>query len=150
MGASQRGKWDTLVANGVLTADELALATRVARKRFLDVQTVLDEDFQLDPRLLGEALAQFYAVPYEPFRPDRERPVHLLRNIGRHFAQTNGWVALDQTSNGLLILATDPERTAASGTVNSIYPGAKALYRVCTEREFIMTLDQLFGPISLD
>ncbi len=145
-----RRKWDTLIANGVISAEELALATRIARKRGVDVELVLDANLQVGTSVLGEALAQFYGVPYEPFLPERDWSADLCGNISRGFAIENGWVALEETSGVVVILTTDPERVAKSGTVKSIYPGSNPAYRVCTCREFEMALDKIFGPVYLD
>src|SRR4051812_34244103 len=87
-----RSKYEALVANAVLLSDELELAQRSARRKNLDLETVLVEEFQVKLTDLGHALSVYFGVPYEPFRSDRVRPGDLLRNMSREFCETNQWV----------------------------------------------------------
>jgi type II secretory ATPase GspE/PulE/Tfp pilus assembly ATPase PilB-like protein len=140
-----RGKYDALVTNAVISAEELELATRSARRKNLEVETVLLDEFQVKLNALGEALAGFFGVPYEPFRSERIKPLDLLRNLKRDFCESSGWVPIDDGKDGLVVLSTDPEKIKSSRVVNNVYPKAKLIYKVCSVREFGMTLDQMFG-----
>ena len=140
-----RGKYDALVTNAVLSAEEMELATRSARRKGLDIEEVLTDEFQVKPAAIGEALSAFFGVPYEPFRGDRIRPMDLLKNLKRDFVEAGGWVPLEEGKEGLLVLTTDPERLRASRIVSNVFPRAKVVYRVSTMREFRATLDQYFG-----
>jgi type II secretory ATPase GspE/PulE/Tfp pilus assembly ATPase PilB-like protein len=46
-------------------------------------------------------------------------------------------------------MALDPERTRASRIVNNVYPKSKIVYKVTTQREFLNTLDQMFGGVGM-
>ncbi len=140
-----RGKYDALVVNAVISAEELELATRSARRKNLDVETVLLDEFQVKPAAMGEALSAFFGVPYEPVKPDRVKPLELLRNLKRDFCESSGWVPIDETNEGLVVLATDPEKIKSSRVVNNVYPRARIVYRVTSQREFNATLDHIFG-----
>ncbi|MCC7080735.1 MAG: Flp pilus assembly complex ATPase component TadA [Burkholderiales bacterium] len=140
-----RGKYDALVTNAVISAEEMELATRSARRKNLEVETVLLDEFQVKPNALGEALAAFFGVPYEPYRADRIKPLDLLRNLKRDFCVSSGWVPIDDSKEGLLVLTTDPEKIKSSRVVNNVFPKAKLVYKVCSQREFGMALDQMFG-----
>jgi type II secretory ATPase GspE/PulE/Tfp pilus assembly ATPase PilB-like protein len=140
-----RSKYDALVANAVLSAEELELATRSARRKNLDIETVLVDEFGVKAPQLGEALSKFFDVPYEPYKADRIKPMDLLKNLRREFVESNGWSPIDDTKDGIVILTTDPERIKNSKVVNNIYPKSKIVYRVCGAREFALTLDQMFG-----
>jgi type II secretory ATPase GspE/PulE/Tfp pilus assembly ATPase PilB-like protein len=140
-----RGKYDALVTNAVISTEELELATRSARRKNLEVETVLLDEFQVKLSALGEALAAFFGVPYEPYRADRIKPLDLLRNLKRDFCVSSGWVPIDDSKEGLLVLTTDPEKIKSSRVVNNVFPKAKLVYKVCSQREFGMTLDQMFG-----
>src|SRR6478735_1138476 len=69
-----RSKYEALVSNAVLSSDELELAQRSARRKNLDLETVLVEEFQVKTPDLGNALSVYFAVPYEAFKADRVRP----------------------------------------------------------------------------
>jgi type II secretory ATPase GspE/PulE/Tfp pilus assembly ATPase PilB-like protein len=143
-----RGKYDQLLSDAVLSADEMELALRSARRKNIDIEDVLIDEFQVKVPLLGEALAQFFQVPYEPFVPDRLKPMDLLKNIRREFAESSGWLPIDDGKDGLVVLCTDPEKVRGSRQVSNVFPKAKVIYRVTTKREFAATMTQLFGGSS--
>ena len=138
-------KYDALVINAVVSTEELELAQRSARRKNLDIEIVLTDEFQVKVAALGEALSSYFGVPYEPFKQDRIKPPRLMKNMSREFCQNNMWIPLEDSREGIVVLTTDPERTIASKMVNNVYPRSKAVYRVCTNREFAATLDQMFG-----
>ena len=96
-----RSKYEALVANGVLTSDELELAQRSARRKNLHLETILVDEFQVSVPDLGAALATYFNVAYEPFRADRVRPGDLLRNMSREFCETNQWLPVGEDAEGI-------------------------------------------------
>ncbi|MFN0037962.1 MAG: ATPase, T2SS/T4P/T4SS family [Burkholderiales bacterium] len=148
--ASLRGKYDRLVTNAVLSAEEMELATRSARRKNLDIEDVLIDEFQVKAPAIGEALSQFFGVPYESFKADRVKPMDLLKNLKRDFVESSLWVPVEDVKEGLIVVSPDPEKVRASKVVGNIFPKHKIVFKVCTRREFIATLDQLFGTDSGD
>jgi type II secretory ATPase GspE/PulE/Tfp pilus assembly ATPase PilB-like protein len=144
-----RSKYDALVTNAVISAEELELAQRSARRKNLDIETVLIDEFQVKPPALGDALATYFGVPYEPARAERIRSPDLLRNMSREFCESNMWIPLEDTKDGIVVMALDPERTRASRIVNNVYPKSKIVYKVTSVREFNATLDQFFGGAGM-
>ena len=140
-----KGKYDHLVAKAVLSADELERATGIARHKNIDIETVLIDEFKVKPAAIGEALAAYFGVAFEPFKSDRIKPPELLKNIGREFVESGRWVPIDEIGEGIVILTTDPEELRTSKVVNNVYPKSKIIYRVCCDRDFSKTLDQLYG-----
>ena len=143
-----KGKYDHLVSNAVISAEELELATRSARRKNLDIETVLIDEFQVKLSAIGEALAAYFGVPYEPFKPDRVKPIDLLKNMSREFVESSMWVPIDDTKDGIVVLTTDPEKIRGSKVVNNVYPKSRINYKVCCTREFKNTLELLFGGTS--
>ena len=143
--AGVKGKYDHLVSNAVISAEELELATRSARRKNLDIETVLIDEFQVKLNAIGEALAAYFDVPYEAHKADRVKPMDLMKNMSREFVESSLWVPIDETKDGIIILTTDPEKIRGSRVVNNVYPKSKIIYRVCCAREFDATLDSFFG-----
>ena len=140
-----RGKYDALVADAIISAEELELAQRSSRRKNLDLETVLIDEFQVKVPVLGAALAKFFGVTYEPFKADRIKPPDLLRNMSREFCLTNQWIPLDDTKDGIVVMTPDVERTRTSRMVANVYPKNKIVYCATTQREFVATLDHMFG-----
>ena len=138
-------RYDALVTAAVLAAPELELAMRQARKNERDIEEVLEDEFKVRPADIGRALGSFFGVPYEPFKPDRVKPVELLRNLKLQYVEQNQWLPLEDSADGMVVMALDPERVNASRIVAQIFPKAKLLLRVTTRKEFALTRDQFFG-----
>jgi type II secretory ATPase GspE/PulE/Tfp pilus assembly ATPase PilB-like protein len=143
-------KYDYLISNAVLSAGEFELASRQARKKAVDVEQVLAEEFQVKIAAIGAALSKFFGVPYETFKQDRVKPMELLKNLKREYVDQNQWLPIDDTREGLVVLCLDPERIRSSRIASNVFPKAKIVYRVTTQREFRDTINQFYGAESLD
>ncbi len=139
-----RSKYDFLVADGVLTAAQLEHAHRSAGPGG-DIERVLVRDFRVKLPTLGAALARFYGVPYEPFRPERGKPAGVLKNLKREFVEHNRWLVVGQDKDELAIMAIDPEAVRHSRMVRNIFPKERLGFRVTTDVEFKLTVDKFFG-----
>ncbi|MGW8393727.1 GspE/PulE family protein [Pseudoduganella sp. HUAS MS19] len=140
-----RTRYDALVADSVLSPQELEQALRTAREKETDVEAVLVQDFHVKPAVLGAALAKYYTIPYEPARPDRVRPADLLKKLPLQYLEESGWLPLEENRDGLLVLTIDPDRVMQSHIVNQVFPRLHVNYRVTTRAEFAQTLAQFFG-----
>jgi len=145
-----KNKYDYLVTDGVLSAAEFELATRTARRKGIDIEEVLIDEFQVSIAALGKALSSFFGVPYEPYKSDRVKPPELLKNLRREYVESGHWLPIDETQEGVTVLTTDPERIQASRVVNNIFPKSRLIYKVCSQREFKQTLDLFYGGSSSD
>ena len=138
-------KYDHLMTDAVISAAEFELATRTARRKGIDVEDVLIDEFQVALPALGKALSTSFGVPYEPYKSDRIKPADLLKNLKREYVESSHWVPIEETTEGLVVLTTDPERIQASRVVNNIFPKSRLVYKVCPQREFKATLDLFYG-----
>jgi GAF domain/Type II secretion system (T2SS), protein E, N-terminal domain len=139
------GKYDSLVMNGLLSSQELEMAQLLARLKQVDLQTILIEDMRIRPASIGLALAHFFGVPYAPFLADRKVPEAALAQRQWASAEHKRWLLLEQTSAGLVILTTDPDRVRGARLVNQLFPGQTLYFQVTTQAEFRQTAAQFFG-----
>ena len=143
-------KYDFLVSDAVISAAEFDLAARSARKKAIDVEQVLIEEFQVKLPAIGQALSKYFGVPYEPLKPDRVKPMDLLKNLKREYVEQNQWVPIDEGKDGLVVLCLDPERVKNSRIVQNVFPKAKLVYRVTTLKDFKETLNIFYGAEVVD
>src|SRR5438067_10487748 len=141
-------KYDYLIADAVLSAGEFELAARQARKKALDIEQVLIEEFQVKIPAIGHAVSKFFGVPYEPFKSDRVKPAELLKNLKREYVEGNLWVPIDETKEGIVVLCLDPERIRSSRIASNVFPKSRIIYRVTTHKEFRETLNHFYGAES--
>ncbi|MGE5150051.1 MAG: GspE/PulE family protein, partial [Rhodospirillaceae bacterium] len=138
-------KYDYLIADAVLSAGEFELAARQARKKAVDIEQVLTEEFQVKVPAIGQALSKFFGVPYEAYKSDRVKPAELLKNLKREYVDSNLWVPIDDTKEGLVVLCLDPERIRSSRIAANVFPKARIVYRVTTQKDWKDTLNQFYG-----
>ncbi|QAU34311.1 GspE/PulE family protein [Janthinobacterium sp. 17J80-10] len=140
-----RSKYDSLVADAVLSAPEFELATRSARRKNVDIEEVLVSEFQLKLATVGQALGKFYGVAYEAHKPERVKPLDLLKNLKRDFVEQNQWLPLEESQEGIVIVSTDPERISNNRILINIFPKSRFVFRVTTRHEFRQMLDLFYG-----
>jgi len=139
-------KYDGLVSDGVMTAAELQTCIERAREEGHPVESTLIGSFKIRPAQIGASLARFFGVPYEPFNPGRIRAEQLHGPLKREFIQEHGWIPLEESPDGLVIMCTDPEAVRGSRVVPQVFPRfPRFAYRVTTQTEFAETLAQLYG-----
>jgi len=142
-------KYDALVADGLLTDDELTQCIQDARTEGQSVEHLLMAQYKIKPAQIGPSLSKFFGVPYEPFNPGRIRSEMLHGALKREFIEEQGWIPLEEAPEGLVIMCTDPEAVRGARVVPQVYPRiAKFAYRVTTQTEFQETLAQLFGATA--
>ena len=143
-------KYDYLIADAVLSAGEFELASRQARKKAVDIETVLIEEFQVKIPAIGAALSKFFGVPYEAFKSDRVKPMDLLKNLKREYVESNQWLPIDDSKEGLVVMCLDPERIKSSRIASNVFPKARIVYRVTTQKDFKETCNHFYGAEAVD
>ncbi|MES2912712.1 MAG: GspE/PulE family protein [Pseudomonadota bacterium] len=139
-------KYDGLVNEGVLSQDELSNCIQKARDEARSVEHLLMADYHIRPAQIGPSLSKFFGVPYEAFNAGRIRSEMLHGPLKREFIEQQGWMPLEEASEGLLIMCVDPEAVRGARVVPQVFPRiSKFAYRVTTQTEFEETLSQLFG-----
>ncbi|MDP3616320.1 MAG: ATPase, T2SS/T4P/T4SS family [Rhodoferax sp.] len=139
-------KYDGLVAEGVMTAEELAQCLQAARNEDKPVEHLLITRYKVHPAQIGPSLAKFFGVPYEPLNAGRIRSEMLHGPLKREFVEEQGWIPLEESPEGLVIMCLDPEAARGSRVVPQVFPRvARFSYRVTTQIEFAETLGQIFG-----
>ena len=139
-------KFDGLVADGLITEEELGHCVQEARNQEQPVEQLLISNFKIKPAQIGAALSKFFGVPYEPFNAGRIRAEILQGVLKREFVEEQGWIPLEEAQEGLLVMCRDPEAVRGARVVPQVFPRiAKFAYRVTTQFDFEQTLAQLFG-----
>ena len=139
-------KYDGLISAAVMTADELLQCIQKAREEAKPVEHMLMVGFQIRPAQIGPSLAKFFGVPYEPFNAGRIRSEVLQGALKRDFVEEQGWIPLEESPEGLVVMCTDPEAVRGSRIVPQVFPRfTKFSYRVTTQTEFEETMAQLYG-----
>ncbi len=139
-------KYDGLVAAGLISATDLSQCVQNSRIENKSIEQLLRSNYQLQTEQIGQALSRFFRVPYEPFYDGRIRNEILHGTLKRDFIEQQGWIPLEDSPEGLIVMCLDPEAVRNSRVVPQVFPRlTKFSYRVTTHFDFNETLKQLFG-----
>ena len=139
-------KYDGLIKDGVLTAEQLQNCVAQAREQAKSVEHLLMAEFSIRPAQIGPSLAKFFGVDYEPFKGGRIRSEMLHAPLKLDFVHSQGWIPLEEGPDGLVIMCIDPEAVRGSRIVQQIFPrSTKIKYCITTQTEFEETVVQFFG-----
>ncbi len=145
-GGVAKSKYEFLISDAVISAAEFELAGRSARRKNIDIEDVLINEFQVKIPALGAALSKFFGVPYEAYKADRIKPQDLIKNLKREYVEQSQWIPIDDSKEGLVVVCMDPERIRSSRIINNVFPKAnKIVFRVTTNTEFKQTLSLFWG-----
>jgi type II secretory ATPase GspE/PulE/Tfp pilus assembly ATPase PilB-like protein len=139
-----RSRYHWLAVKGKLAESDLEHLAEQARQRGISMEQLLLDDKHCSLPEIGEAMARFYGVAYEPYRVDRIKPMDLLRHIKRDYALQNGWLPLEETQEGVVILGVDPEHVIGTRIAVNVFQNQRLAYRVTTRLEFEKTVAQYF------
>ena len=139
------GKYDALVLAGLLSQQELELAQLVARRKQIDIQSLLVDEMRISLQDIGVALARFFGVAYAPYLPNRPVPEQAAAHAKWASAEHKRWLLLEETQAGLVILTTDPDRVRGARVVNHLFSGQNLFFQVTTHAEFRQTASDFFG-----
>lgn len=142
-------KYDGLVSDGLITEEELNQCVQDARNAGRPIEQLLIENYSFQPKIIGPSLSKFFGVPYEGFNPNRIRAELLHGALKREFLLEQGWVPLEDSPEGLVIMCLDPEAVRGSRVVPQVFPRVpKFTYRVTTLAEFNDTMAQFYGATA--
>lgn len=139
-------KYDGLVESGVITAQQLVDCLESARAHVQPPEFVLLDEYHVTVAQIGASLAQFFQLPYEPMTQGRVFSEALHGVLKRDFIESQGWLPLEESPEGLVLMCLDPEAVRSARVVPQVYPRMKKFaYRVTTITEFRKTFEQVFG-----
>ena len=79
-----------------------------SRRKGIDLETVLVDEFQVQLKHIGEALGKYYGFPMEAYRADRSIPLRT-KAFARSFVERHEWLVIESSDERIHVLCTDPE-----------------------------------------
>ena len=149
--AGQPSKYDGLVNAGAIS--KAGLQDCLAKRGDKDgtIEQLMIDEHQVTPAQIGQALALFFGVPYEPYSKARFNTEKLHGALKRDFLSEQGWIPLEESFEGLLVMCINPENVRSTYVVQHMFPReTKFKYTVSSQSEFNQTLDLIFGNADGD
>jgi type II secretory ATPase GspE/PulE/Tfp pilus assembly ATPase PilB-like protein/GAF domain-containing protein len=149
LGAQRRGtKFDYLVAQGLLSVEEVNQAIGIARQRHLDVETVLLEQFRVPKAELGASLGQFYRVPFVEYDARILPPPDLMKDLKLEFLKRNLWLPIRREDNVILVLIDNPQDLQRVDAIHQLLRGQPVKLAVGLRQDILTFLAAAGGELQ--
>jgi type II secretory ATPase GspE/PulE/Tfp pilus assembly ATPase PilB-like protein/GAF domain-containing protein len=146
LGAQRRGtKFDYLIAQGLLSQDEVHQAIGVSRQRNTDVETVLLEQFRVPRAELGASLSQFYRVPFVEFDSRIVPPPDLMKDLKLEFLKRNLWLPIRREDGAVVVLIDNPQDLQRVDAIHQLLRGRQIRLVVGLRKDIIQFLATAAG-----
>jgi len=76
--------------------------------------------------------------------------MELLKNLKREYVEANQWLPIDDVKDGITVICLDPERIKSSRIASNVFPKARLVYRVTTQKDFKDTCNHFYGAEAAD
>lgn len=141
---SRPTRFDLLVANNIISGNDLAEAMSRARVEKKSVESVLMSDFQVTKEDVGKSLANFYKVRFVPFDSGMAVPTGLLRGLRPGYLRSNGFVPVGQSGEKAVVAMQDPNYLPARDAVKRIMPSKRFEFAVSLKEDIQKMIDLFF------
>ena len=149
MGAQRRGtKFDYVIAQGLISQDEVNQAIGVARQKNLDVETVLLEQFKVPKGELGQSLSQFYRVPFVEYDSRLMPPPDLMKDLKLEFLKRNLWLPIRREGNSIVVLIDNPQDLQRVDAIHQLMRGQNVLLAVGFRKDIAQFLASAGGEVQ--
>jgi type II secretory ATPase GspE/PulE/Tfp pilus assembly ATPase PilB-like protein len=149
--AGQPSKYDGLVHAGAVSKAVLQDCLTKRGDKDGTIEQLLIDEHQVTPAQIGQTLALFFGVPYEPYSKARFNTEKLHGALKRDFLSEQGWIPLEESFDGLVVMCINPENVRSTYVVQHMFPReTKFRYVVSSQSEFNQTLDLIFGNADGD
>jgi type II secretory ATPase GspE/PulE/Tfp pilus assembly ATPase PilB-like protein len=142
------GKFDYLLAQELITQDELNSAIAEARRKQTDVETVLFEQYKVPKAELGTALSQFYRCPFVEFDDKIAPPSDLMRDLKLEYLKKALWLPLRRDDQGLTVLVDNPQDIQKVDAIHQLLPRHKINLAVGLRRDILQFLSTAGGELA--
>jgi type II secretory ATPase GspE/PulE/Tfp pilus assembly ATPase PilB-like protein len=136
LGQRRGTKFDYLLAQGLMTQEDVNTAIATARHRNTDVEAILMDQYKIPKNELGTALSQYYRVPFFEFDEHVIPPPDLMRDLKLEFLKRNLWLPLKRERDGTTVVLIDnPQDIQRVDSVHQVLRGHKVQLAVGLKKD---------------
>jgi type II secretory ATPase GspE/PulE/Tfp pilus assembly ATPase PilB-like protein len=136
LGQRRGTKFDYLLAQGLMTQEDVNTAIATARHRNTDVEAILMDQYKIPKNELGTALSQYYRVPFFEFDEHIIPPPDLMRDLKLEFLKRNLWLPLKRERDGTTVVLIDnPQDIQRVDSVHQVLRGHKVQLAVGLKKD---------------
>ncbi len=141
-------KFDYLLGQQRVTQQELNSAIAESRRRQVDVESLLVEQYKVPKAELGTSLSQYYGCPFVEFDEKIVPPPDLMRHLKLEYLKRNFWLPLRREGNEIVILIDNPQDLQRVDSVSQALKNRKIKWAVGLRKDILSYLSVGSGEPS--
>src|SRR5256885_14954670 len=138
-------KFDYLLAQRRISPQELNFAMAEARRRQVDVESILVEQYKVPKAELGLSLSQYYRCPFIEYDERIIPPPDLMRDLKLEYLRRNFWLPLRREDNAIVVLIDNPQDLQRVDSVSQALKNRKIKWAVGLRKDILSYLN-IGGP----
>lgn len=137
-------KFDSLIANNIISSKDLNEAISKARAAKRTVASVLMTDFHVPKDSIGKSLSNFYKTRFIPYDDKMVIPGDLLKGLRVGFLKSNVFVPVGKSDSKVLVAMEDPNYLPARDAIRRLMPAKKFEYCVSLKEDIYEMINLFF------
>ncbi len=133
-------KFDYLLAQNRVTQEELHSAIAESRRRQIDVESILIEQYKVPKSELGTSLSQFFRCPFMEFDERIIPPPDLMKDLKLEYLRRNFWLPLRREDDGIMVLIDNPQDLQRADSVAQALKNRKIKWAVGLRKDIALFL----------
>lgn len=138
-------KFGSLIEQQLLTSQDLETAVAEARRKSVDVETILVEEYRVPKKELGAALSNFYGCPFIEFDERTVTDRSLLKGMNFDYLKANFWLPMRREDDTIDILIDNPQDLLKLEHIRLLLPGLKFQWFVALRKDILQYLYSASG-----
>ena len=127
----KKSRFDYLIRHGIISDEDLENAWSAARDKRLTIEDYLMKERNIKKQAIGNALAEFYGVPFVEFNDKYPVPFDLLANLKEEYLRRELWIPLEWKENDVIrVLIDDPNNILKRDMIESLLDTRAVEYNV--------------------
>jgi type II secretory ATPase GspE/PulE/Tfp pilus assembly ATPase PilB-like protein len=134
------GPYEQLLAEELVTRDQLDEAEQIAIEHGRSVPFVLQTEMEISKEAIGASLEAFYQVPFMAYDEQIILPERVLGNLNLPFLIRNKWIPIAERDGRVVILMDNPNDAARVLDIQRILPGMDCDFMVGIPEDIMLFL----------
>ena len=150
MAANRRAtKFDYLLAQQRISQEEVNSAIAESRRRQVDVESILIEQYKIPKGDVLTSISQFYRVPSMEFDEKLIPPPDLVNQLRIEYLKRNFWIPVKRENDGAIrILIDNPPDLQKVDSIHQLLRGQKVKFAVGLRGDITMFIRSASGELG--
>ena len=141
---AKKSKFAYLIANDLITEEELTRAREDSRASKESLESVLMKKYNIKKDDIGQSLEFFYQCKFVPFNQKLPIPGELLKNLKKDYLLREVWVPLEKKDNSIRVVVDDPQNILKRDTIENLLKTKNIRYDVALKEDIVNYIEHFF------